>query len=132
MAIVFETHEGVARITINRPDVMNAMDPATYAEITEAFGQIEDDPGIAVGIVTGAGDKAFTAGADLKTMHTAGRPALRSVGSVAARTGGTSGRPRPSRWSRPSTGTPSPVAWSWPWSATSASPPRTPCSARRR
>jgi enoyl-CoA hydratase/carnithine racemase len=72
MAIIFESQGGVARITINRPDVMNAMDPATYAEITEAFGQIEHDPGIAVGIVTGAGEKAFTAGADLKTMHTAG------------------------------------------------------------
>jgi enoyl-CoA hydratase/carnithine racemase len=70
MAIRFQTHDGVARITINRPDVLNAMDPATYTEITEAFQQIEQDPGIRVGIVTGAGEKAFTAGADLKIMHT--------------------------------------------------------------
>jgi enoyl-CoA hydratase/carnithine racemase len=70
MAIIFESREGVARITINRPDVLNAMDPATYAEITEAFGQIDRDPDILVGIVTGAGEKAFTAGADLKIMHT--------------------------------------------------------------
>jgi enoyl-CoA hydratase/carnithine racemase len=72
MAIRFETQDGVARITINRPDVLNAMDPATYTEITEAFQQIEQDPGIRVGIVTGAGEKAFTAGADLKIMHTGG------------------------------------------------------------
>jgi len=69
MAILFDTRDGVARITINRPEVLNAMDPATYTEITEAFQQIERDPEILVGIVTGAGDKAFTAGADLKIMH---------------------------------------------------------------
>ncbi|MGH3259543.1 MAG: enoyl-CoA hydratase/isomerase family protein [Streptosporangiaceae bacterium] len=72
MAILFETRNGIARITINRPEVLNALDPATYAEITEAFQQIEQDPGILVGIITGAGDKAFTAGADLKIMHTGG------------------------------------------------------------
>jgi enoyl-CoA hydratase/carnithine racemase len=70
MAILFERSDGVAKITINRPDVLNAMDPATYAEITEAFEQIDNDPDVAVGIVTGAGDRAFTAGADLKIMHT--------------------------------------------------------------
>ena len=75
MAIIFESREGIARITINRPDVLNALDPATYTEITEAFQQIDDDPDILVGIVTGAGEKAFTAGADLKIMHTgAGDP----------------------------------------------------------
>lgn len=70
MAIIFESREGIARITINRPDVLNALDPATYTEITEAFQQIDRDPDILVGIVTGAGEKAFTAGADLKIMHT--------------------------------------------------------------
>jgi E-phenylitaconyl-CoA hydratase len=70
MAIIFESRDGIARITINRPDVLNALDPATYTEITEAFGQIDRDPDILVGIVTGAGDRAFTAGADLKIMHT--------------------------------------------------------------
>jgi enoyl-CoA hydratase/carnithine racemase len=70
MAILFDTRDGVATITINRPEVLNALDPATYAEITEAFREIENDPAILAGIVTGAGDKAFTAGADLKIMHT--------------------------------------------------------------
>ena len=72
MAILFESREGVARITINRPDVLNALDPATYTEITEAFQEIERDEDILVGIITGAGEKAFTAGADLKIMHTGG------------------------------------------------------------
>jgi len=70
MAIIFECQDGIAKITLNRPEVMNALDPVTYDEITQAFGEIERDPGIVVGIVTGAGDRAFTAGADLKLMHT--------------------------------------------------------------
>jgi E-phenylitaconyl-CoA hydratase len=49
---------------------MNALDPATYEEITQAFADIERDRDILVGIITGAGDRAFTAGADLKLMHT--------------------------------------------------------------
>jgi enoyl-CoA hydratase/carnithine racemase len=70
MAIIFERHDGIAKITLNRPEVLNALDPATYAEVTEAFQEIERDPQVRVGIVTGAGDRAFTAGADLKLMHT--------------------------------------------------------------
>ncbi|MGO8960970.1 MAG: enoyl-CoA hydratase/isomerase family protein [Streptosporangiaceae bacterium] len=70
MAILFDSADGIARITLNRPAVLNAMDPDTYAEITDAFQRIESDPDILVGIITGAGEKAFTAGADLKIMHT--------------------------------------------------------------
>jgi len=70
MAILFDVADGIATITLNRPEVLNAMDPATYAEITEAIRRIDDDPEILVGIITGAGDRAFTAGADLKVMHT--------------------------------------------------------------
>lgn len=72
MAILFDVHDGVARITLNRPEVLNAMDPATYAEITDAFREIDRNPGILAAIITGAGDRAFTAGADLKIMHTGG------------------------------------------------------------
>ena len=70
MAVVFEIEDRIATLTLNRPEVLNAMDPATYAEITDAFLEIEDNDDIRVGIVTGAGEKAFTAGADLKLMHT--------------------------------------------------------------
>jgi E-phenylitaconyl-CoA hydratase len=73
MAILFERADGIATITLNRPEAMNAMDPQTYTEITEAFAEIDADRDVAVGIVTGAGDRAFTAGADLKLMH-AGPP----------------------------------------------------------
>jgi E-phenylitaconyl-CoA hydratase len=70
MAIIFEVQGQIATITLNRPEVLNALDPATYAEITDAFERIESDDAIAVGIITGSGDRAFTAGADLKLMHT--------------------------------------------------------------
>ena len=70
MAIIFERQGGIAKITLNRPEVLNALDPQTYAEITDAFVEIERDPAVRVGIVTGAGERAFTAGADLKLMHT--------------------------------------------------------------
>lgn len=77
MAIIFERSDGIATIILNRPEAMNAMDPDTYDEITDAFVEIEDDEDTRVAIITGAGDKAFTAGADLKLMHTgeqAGQP----------------------------------------------------------
>jgi (E)-benzylidenesuccinyl-CoA hydratase len=70
MAIIFDRQDGIATITLNRPEVMNALDPQTYAEITDAFREIEQDPAVRVGIITGAGERAFTAGADLKLMHT--------------------------------------------------------------
>jgi (E)-benzylidenesuccinyl-CoA hydratase len=61
--------DGIATITLNRPEVLNAMDSATYAEVTAAVEQVEDDPEIRLGIVTGAGERAFSAGADLREMH---------------------------------------------------------------
>jgi len=67
MKVLFETHDHVAYITINRPDVMNAMDPETYQLLSASWCEVRDNPDIWVAIVTGAGDKAFTAGADLKT-----------------------------------------------------------------
>jgi E-phenylitaconyl-CoA hydratase len=70
MAIIFDRQDGIATITLNRPEVMNALDPQTYSEITDAFQEIERDSAVRVGIITGAGDRAFTAGADLKLMHT--------------------------------------------------------------
>ena len=45
---------------------MNAMDPETYSELSQAWIEIRDDPNIWCAIITGAGDKAFSAGADLK------------------------------------------------------------------
>jgi len=53
-------------VTIDRPDVMNSLDPATNAELTEIFDEFDADPDQWVAIITGAGEKAFSAGNDLK------------------------------------------------------------------
>lgn len=69
MSIIFEREGPVAQITVNRPHVLNAMDRETYAAINEALLTIEADPEVRVGVITGAGDKAFSAGADLRLYH---------------------------------------------------------------
>ena len=64
--IVYETAEGIAKITINRPEVRNAFRPATLFELSHAFSAARDDPGIGVIILTGAGTQAFCSGGDQK------------------------------------------------------------------
>ena len=64
--IVYETAEGIAKITINRPEVRNAFRPTTLFELSHAFNAARDDPDIGVIILTGAGTKAFCSGGDQK------------------------------------------------------------------
>jgi E-phenylitaconyl-CoA hydratase len=66
LALLFDVKDRVATITFNRPESMNAMDGETYRELSEAWVEVRDNPEIWVAIITGAGDRAFTAGADLK------------------------------------------------------------------
>ena len=62
-------HEGaVAIVTINRPQVLNALDAATISELDRAIEGLDADAAIRVVIVTGAGEKAFVAGADINEM----------------------------------------------------------------
>jgi len=68
MKLIYDVKDRVARITINRPEAMNAMDADVYAELSKAWIDVRDNPDVWVAIVTGAGEKAFTAGADLKSM----------------------------------------------------------------
>lgn len=65
--IILEKRDGVARITLNRPDALNALDVATLGEIARALEDIRDDEGIGVVVLTGVG-RAFSAGVDLKSM----------------------------------------------------------------
>ena len=62
--ILYDTAEGIAKITINRPEVRNAFRPTTLFELSDAFNAARDDPAIGVIILTGAGDKAFCSGGD--------------------------------------------------------------------
>ena len=66
MALIFEVKNHIAYITINRPEVMNAMDPETYEALSQSWIEVRDNPEIWCAIVTGAGNKSFSAGADLK------------------------------------------------------------------
>jgi len=62
--IIYETAEGIAKITINRPEVHNAFRPKTLFELSDAFNVARDDPGIGVIIFTGQGPDAFCSGGD--------------------------------------------------------------------
>ena len=63
--IIYEKRDGWARVTINRPQVLNALDFATLSEMSAAFQDASWDDAVAVLILTGAGDRAFCVGADL-------------------------------------------------------------------
>ncbi len=63
--LLFEVDAGVAQITLNRPEAMNAWTATMAAELTQAMHRCNDDNAIRVVVLTGAGDRAFCAGADL-------------------------------------------------------------------
>jgi naphthoate synthase len=62
--ILYEKCDGIAKITINRPEVRNAFRPQTLFELKEAFAEAHEDPAIGVVILTGAGSEAFCSGGD--------------------------------------------------------------------
>jgi enoyl-CoA hydratase len=63
-----ENRDGIALITINRPDKLNALSDAVITELGDLATRIETDPGIRAAILTGAGEKAFVAGADIAEL----------------------------------------------------------------
>lgn len=62
--IIYEKAEGIARITINRPEVHNAFRPETVQEMIDAFALLRDDPEVGVVLLTGKGENAFCSGGD--------------------------------------------------------------------
>lgn len=66
--ILFEVKDQVAWVTINRPRVLNAFREQTLDEMTEALRSTREDPSIACAVITGAGDRAFSAGGDFYAM----------------------------------------------------------------
>jgi enoyl-CoA hydratase/carnithine racemase len=63
--ILLEKKNAIAYVTVNRPKVLNALNMATMEELGVAFQEIKNDSSIRVAILTGAGEKAFVAGADI-------------------------------------------------------------------
>ncbi len=70
--ILYHKFEGIAKITINRPEVRNAFRPETVRQMSEAFREAEHDGDIGVIVLTGRGEKAFCSGGDQKIRGHAG------------------------------------------------------------
>ncbi|MFC2028156.1 enoyl-CoA hydratase-related protein [Chloroflexota bacterium] len=67
-AVLYEKKGKIAYITLNRPEVLNALNLNTWNDLTESWMNVRDDPDVWIAIVTGAGEKAFCAGQDLKEL----------------------------------------------------------------
>ncbi|MEM9380729.1 MAG: enoyl-CoA hydratase-related protein [Planctomycetota bacterium] len=63
--ILYAVENGVARVTVHRPDKMNALNHRTITELGEAFDAARDDDAVRALVLTGSGEKAFVAGADI-------------------------------------------------------------------
>lgn len=74
--IIFEKNQGVATITLNRPEALNAFSSEVIEEVLGAIEDVKEDKDIRVLVLTGTGEKAFSAGADIKAM--AGMTALKA------------------------------------------------------
>ena len=66
MPVQYEVHERIATIMLDRPEAMNSLDPESLVELNEAFQRANTDQDVRVVILTGAGEKAFCTGSDLK------------------------------------------------------------------
>ena len=66
MTVNYVVEKHVARVTIDRPERMNSVDESTWQQLEQTWQKIEQDPDIRVVVLTGAGERAFCAGADLK------------------------------------------------------------------
>jgi enoyl-CoA hydratase len=70
--LLFDLADGIATITVNRPDKLNALNATVIAELDDAVGRVEREGGIRGVLLTGAGTKAFVAGADIGEIETQG------------------------------------------------------------
>ena len=67
--LLFSKENGIGIVTINRPKALNALNGEVYSELYQMFQEIENDPEVRVVILTGAGERAFVAGADVVEMQ---------------------------------------------------------------
>ncbi|MBI2724205.1 MAG: enoyl-CoA hydratase/isomerase family protein [Chloroflexi bacterium] len=83
--VLYEKRGRIAIVTVNRPERMNAIDPQTSAELHEAWSDVRDDDNVWVGIFTGAGERAFSAGNDLVAMSQMQQQGLNAVSAAYSR-----------------------------------------------
>ena len=82
MTVRSERDDGVALVTIDRPDALNALDVATLTELRDRLRELAGDDEIRALVLTGAGDKAFVAGADIKYMSGLGVDEAKEWGAL--------------------------------------------------
>ena len=70
--VLYEKAEGIAKVTIHRPEVRNAFRPRTVKELIDAFEDVREDPEVGVAILTGSGPEAFCSGGDQRVRGEAG------------------------------------------------------------
>jgi len=85
--VLVETKEGIATVTLNRPGSMNAMSRGLQRELFDAFRSLADDDSVDVVILTGAGERAFSAGLDLKELSGQVDPDAERAGDAVVRGG---------------------------------------------
>ena len=67
--LLYEKADGIARVTLNRPEALNALNSTVYTELYDVFESIEHDESVRVVVLTGSGEKAFAAGSDVVEMQ---------------------------------------------------------------
>lgn len=75
--ILYEVKDGILYLTLNRPEVRNALSPEMWKDIQTAVEAAGNDDGVQVIIISGAGDKALASGADIQEIHD--RPTLKML-----------------------------------------------------
>ncbi|MBI3328553.1 MAG: enoyl-CoA hydratase/isomerase family protein [Nitrospinae bacterium] len=78
--LLYEKRARIAYVTLNRPTILNAQSPEMFDELGKVFGEIKRDPEVGVVLLTGAGDRAFCAGADINFLQ-----ALAQTNPIAAK-----------------------------------------------
>jgi enoyl-CoA hydratase len=83
--LLLTVEDGVATVTVNRPKALNALNKETLQELEEGFRSLGDDPQVRVAVLTGAGERAFVAGADIAAMQPLGPAEAREMALLGQR-----------------------------------------------
>lgn len=83
--IMYEKSEGIATVTLNRPEALNAFSKEVIEEVLHALEDARNDENVRVVVLTGAGDRAFSAGADIKAMIGMNSQRARELSSIGER-----------------------------------------------